>query len=148
MRSLHLPFVLYVVPVKSKVEISQNFVAFSEYMNFTTFLVWKNIGLINVNIKYCFVVGRFQDLRTKILIKYKNLIQISRQNFFFSLHCGRSVCRSDPSHVLCYFKSRSAMQRRQLTCFWLCSSSNSSAIAAELKLGLLTNLGKQHLVLW
>ena len=26
----------YVVPVKSMVEISQNFVAFSEYMNFTT----------------------------------------------------------------------------------------------------------------
>ena len=26
----------YVVPVKSKVDISQNFVAFSEYMNFTT----------------------------------------------------------------------------------------------------------------
>ena len=26
----------YVVPVKSKVEISQNFVAFSEYMNFMT----------------------------------------------------------------------------------------------------------------
>ena len=26
----------YVVPVKSKVEISQNFVAFSEYMNFNT----------------------------------------------------------------------------------------------------------------
>ena len=25
----------YVVPVKNKVEISQNFVAFSEYMNFT-----------------------------------------------------------------------------------------------------------------
>ena len=25
---------MYVVPVKSKVEISQNFVAFSEYMNF------------------------------------------------------------------------------------------------------------------
>jgi hypothetical protein len=25
----------YVVPVKSKLEISQNFVAFSEYMNFT-----------------------------------------------------------------------------------------------------------------
>ena len=30
--SLHLS---YVVPVKNKVEISQNFVAFSEYMNFT-----------------------------------------------------------------------------------------------------------------
>ena len=27
----------YVVPVKSKVEISQNFLAFSEYMNFTLF---------------------------------------------------------------------------------------------------------------
>ena len=26
----------YVVPVKSKVEISKNFVAFSEYMNFTS----------------------------------------------------------------------------------------------------------------
>ena len=35
--NLHLTFVIspmYVVPVKSKVEISQNFVAFSEYMNF------------------------------------------------------------------------------------------------------------------
>ena len=31
----------YVVPVKSTVEISQNFVAFSEYMNFTEIL-WKN----------------------------------------------------------------------------------------------------------
>ena len=31
MRNLHLTFV---VPVKSKAEISQNFVAFSEYMNF------------------------------------------------------------------------------------------------------------------
>ena len=29
----------YVVPVKSKVEISQNFVAFSEYMNFKSYLV-------------------------------------------------------------------------------------------------------------
>ena len=29
---------LYVVPVKSKVEISQNFVAFSEYMNFTVII--------------------------------------------------------------------------------------------------------------
>jgi len=27
-------YLSYVVPVKSKVEISQNFVAFSEYMNF------------------------------------------------------------------------------------------------------------------
>ena len=34
MRNLPLTF-SFVVPVKSKVEISQNFVAFSEYMNFT-----------------------------------------------------------------------------------------------------------------
>ena len=29
----------YVVPVKSKVKILQNFVAFSEYMNFTIFFI-------------------------------------------------------------------------------------------------------------
>ena len=29
----------YVVPVKSTVEISQNFVAFSEYMNFTNLTI-------------------------------------------------------------------------------------------------------------
>jgi hypothetical protein len=34
LRNLHLTL-SYVVPVKSKVEISQNFVAFSEYMNFS-----------------------------------------------------------------------------------------------------------------
>ena len=35
----------YVVPVKSKVEISQNFMAFSEYMNFISFILghWKLI---------------------------------------------------------------------------------------------------------
>ena len=31
----------YVVPVKSKVKISQNFVAFLEYMNFTAFIPVK-----------------------------------------------------------------------------------------------------------
>ena len=38
----------YVVPVKSKVEISQNFVAFSEYMNFKyrTFLATWNVGIV------------------------------------------------------------------------------------------------------
>ena len=44
MSLLHKPSTV-VVPVKSKVEISQNFVAFSEYMNFTSeknFLVTKN----------------------------------------------------------------------------------------------------------
>ena len=32
--TLHLS---YVMPIKSKVKVSQNFVAFSEYMNFTKF---------------------------------------------------------------------------------------------------------------
>ena len=44
----------YVVPVKSKVEISQNFVAFWEYMNFTnkmnvlrenSCILWNTISL-------------------------------------------------------------------------------------------------------
>ena len=34
LQNLHLTFVQYAVPVKSKVEISQNFVDFSENMNF------------------------------------------------------------------------------------------------------------------
>ena len=34
----------YVVAVKSKVEISQNFVAFSEYMNFTMAQICKQIS--------------------------------------------------------------------------------------------------------
>ena len=40
MRNLHFTFV-YVVPVKIKVEISQNFVAFSEYMNFNVKAKWE-----------------------------------------------------------------------------------------------------------
>ena len=35
----------YVVPVKSKVEISQNFVAFSEYMNFNDFVFFERIHI-------------------------------------------------------------------------------------------------------
>ena len=33
-KSLHYILLSYVLPVQSKVKISQNFVAFSEYMNF------------------------------------------------------------------------------------------------------------------
>ena len=35
----------YVVPVKSKVKISQNFVAFSEYMNFNLILIVKSLKI-------------------------------------------------------------------------------------------------------
>ena len=34
---------IYVIPVKYKVEISQNFVAFSEYMNFKELYSWKQV---------------------------------------------------------------------------------------------------------
>ena len=42
-RNLHL-LLFYVVPVKNKAEISKNFVAFSEYMNFT---IWIEIYSIS-----------------------------------------------------------------------------------------------------
>ena len=43
----------YVVPIKSKVKISQNFVAFSEYMNFTRYLQGKhNFEIQNCKVKW------------------------------------------------------------------------------------------------
>ena len=39
----------YVVTVKSRVEISQNFAAFSEYMNFTKPMKTKNIFCLDHN---------------------------------------------------------------------------------------------------
>ena len=61
----------YVVPVKSKVEISQNSVAFSEYMNF---------------IKCCFCSG--------IRVGYANHFRpiISQRIFRFSPHISRLFC--------------------------------------------------------
>ena len=56
MRNLHVTFVLYVVPVKSKVEILQNFVAYSEYMNFKTYLRLRflvQLEAINGDLKIC-----------------------------------------------------------------------------------------------
>ena len=40
-------FLSYVVPVKSKVKISQNFVAFLEYMNFKGQLISKGLFVFN-----------------------------------------------------------------------------------------------------
>ena len=50
---------MYVVPVKSTVEISQNFVAFSECMNFMS-IQWKMFNDIykiqyNLNIEYLYI---------------------------------------------------------------------------------------------
>ena len=51
----------YVVPVKNKLEISQNFLAFSEYTNFTSLLIksgWmkKNLSVNLVQKKNVFMV--------------------------------------------------------------------------------------------
>ena len=64
----------YVVPVKRKLDISQNFVAFSEYMNFTSF------------IKCCFCSG--------IRVGYANHFRpiISQRIFRFSPHISRLFC--------------------------------------------------------
>ena len=50
LRNLHLTFVLlmYIVPVKSKGEISQSFVAFSEYMNFIKSSIMRKEKLTNL----------------------------------------------------------------------------------------------------
>ena len=39
----------YVVPVKFKVEISQNFVSFSEYMNFTRYTLFAKMDAVVAN---------------------------------------------------------------------------------------------------
>ena len=51
MRNLHLTFV-QLVPVKSKVKISQYFVAFSEYMNFIPLFLQKKIIQLSYDAKY------------------------------------------------------------------------------------------------
>ena len=47
MRNLHL-LLSYVVPVKSKAKISQNFVAFSEYLKFNENITKKLIKILQV----------------------------------------------------------------------------------------------------
>ena len=59
MRNLHHRFVLYVVPVKSTVEILQNFVGFSEYMNFKRKSSFLNQMYIELGPK-CFLDKSFQ----------------------------------------------------------------------------------------
>ena len=50
----------YVVPVKSKVEISQNFVAFSEYMNFTTIL-YVTANVLTYLLSFCRLETRYRN---------------------------------------------------------------------------------------
>ena len=51
-------FLSYVVPVKSKVKISQNYVAFSEYMNFRW--LWKSESTLMIALG--FPIGTTVDL--------------------------------------------------------------------------------------
>ena len=75
--SLFLRIRLYVVPVKSKVEISQNFVAFSEYMNFTY--------IVNLHFHYINIDKWILNLSQKLQFISKYLLTLS-QNFAKFLH--------------------------------------------------------------
>ena len=57
----------YVVPVKSKVEISKNFVAFSEYMNFTNI---AEILTSNCEMGVLFLEKLFQLRRMNLMIYF------------------------------------------------------------------------------
>ena len=48
---------MYLVPVKSKVEISQNFVAFSEYINFTMFVFFGSNGNLELNFGINYIIS-------------------------------------------------------------------------------------------
>ena len=73
LRNLHLTFVLCnVVPVKSKVKISQNYVAFSEYMNFT---------YLSYNLEYRLFVFQdivfFKKFERKFYLTVSNFLKIN-----------------------------------------------------------------------
>ena len=71
----------YVVPVKSTVEISQNFVDFSEYMNFKNQSIWKNS---QNNLKTYYLLKVFQfNIYLHILLLL--LIFPCRMNLFLGV---------------------------------------------------------------
>ena len=84
MGNLHLTS--YVVPVKSKVKISQNFVAFSEYLNYTR--GHKIPGLeIRSGVRYYLLrcEGKFKEPYSLIVLKrrpYKEIL-IRAMNFVY-----------------------------------------------------------------
>ena len=65
--TLHLS---YVVPVKSKVKILQNFVAFSEYMNFTKNTFWKELTFSKVQL---FLQAFWKRSRLKVKLKRQTM---------------------------------------------------------------------------
>ena len=73
----------YVVPFKSKVEISQNFVAFSEYMNFTIvsnciIVIYSNL----IEFRHIVVLDNFRQVLNRIIHYYRsgNVCRILRRS--------------------------------------------------------------------
>ena len=81
--NLHLTFVL-VVPVKSKVKILQNFVAFSEYMDFKLQLTYAEIDSSNDVLK----MNGLYDMQ-----KRKKKIILKSMRWDNCVKCGRSARR-------------------------------------------------------
>ena len=65
LQNLHRRFVLCIVPVKSTVEISQNFVAFSEYKNFKIF-VKKSDFVFRETMWWCANKSAFHQKKNKL----------------------------------------------------------------------------------
>ena len=63
----------YVVPVKSKVKISQNFVAFSEYLNFTI-----HFATFDLKIVIFFLSVSSKRLRAKIWPREPKIFKIQK----------------------------------------------------------------------
>ena len=80
----------YVVPVKNKVEISQNLVAFSEYMNFTIqyfFLLFLTANRLYGRNYYKYFIGFLVDLKTPKGHNSKLIDLWSHPNYFLHFDC-------------------------------------------------------------
>ena len=91
MKNLHLTFV-HVVPVKSKVKISQNYVTFSEYMNINKILSnYHEYKMFcksdpDSNLVKSKHISRLLD-RTNIFRNYKSILSM-KMYLKYSLKCG------------------------------------------------------------
>ena len=80
----------YVVPVKSKVKISQNFVAFSEYMNFKKLcailliILYLCSTFLQINRKICKVLLHNKNIATLIITNHLCTIF---SDFFLNVRC-------------------------------------------------------------
>ena len=82
LRNLHLTFVL-VVPVKSKVKISQNFVAFSEYMNFI-YLIQLGIQVEFLHLLCRHLYSTHHQHKLHLFDEKKNMLLLFNQYFIMA----------------------------------------------------------------